>query len=93
MDAAPIMAHVNPLKKLREVLTTCGRGGSVYSQRNEARPKQWPVCSLALNVVSDLQLSGGTRRRLMCCPPKKKEKKKKKQTHLSVLQGFYFLAF
>lgn len=71
MDAAPIMAHVNPLKKLREVLMTCGRGRSVYSQRNEARPKQWPACSLALIIVSDLQLSGGTRRRLMCRPQKK----------------------
>lgn len=39
MDAAPIMAHVNPLKKLREVLMTCGRGRSVCGQRNEARSK------------------------------------------------------
>lgn len=31
MDATPITEHVNPLKKLREVLMTRGRGRSVYS--------------------------------------------------------------
>lgn len=29
MDAMPITEHVNPLKKLREVLMTCGRDRGV----------------------------------------------------------------
>lgn len=37
MDAVPITEHVNPLKKLREVLMTCGRGRSVQLGGNEQR--------------------------------------------------------
>lgn len=70
MDAAPIMAHVNPLKKLREVLTTCGRGRSAYGQRNEARPKQWLARSLPLTTVYKLQ--GSLLRDIAMLPSKKK---------------------
>ncbi len=37
MVATPITEHVNPLKKLREVLMTCGRGRSVQLCGNEQR--------------------------------------------------------
>lgn len=31
-DATPITGHVNPLKKLREVSVTCGRGSSAAAR-------------------------------------------------------------
>lgn len=37
MDAMPITEHVNPLKKLREVLMTCGRSRDVELCGNERR--------------------------------------------------------
>lgn len=65
MDAALITTHVNPLKKLREVLTTCGRGRSVCGQRNEVGAKQWPACSRPL-IIHKLRLSAATQRRWLC---------------------------
>lgn len=55
MDAMPITEHANPLKKLREVLMTCGRHRSAVETssgvRNAFHRKQYFAWSLVLQTI------------------------------------------
>lgn len=52
MDATPINEHVNPLKKLREVLMTCGRDRTAELCGNE-----WKIVREMEFVLNNIPLA------------------------------------